>query len=572
MKKTISLLLTTLFVLFANAQIATWLIPPRYNHMQLVPGTTIYKGQINDSTYLWNINGKQLLGTKYYVGPFVDKVAVVADGRTLMGIINTSGTYIALNDVNHKYEIDTKYPQFSGGYLLVKSDDYYYFLDKEGRVALGPYGEAYPFCTGTTSVLAYENPQKRKGELRMLIRSDMSPVVFSVNDKAVNYDDVTFCSVLNEQNKSIVIVKKDVYLFDDEEKTLVRLSSDGSGNKKTLLSLPQSEVILNPQPDGAFSIVLNKGEVFFDKYCVLTKIVLEGMSEPKIYERSKPVERPVNKQLEVCASKDGSVFGVNWFAGEKQNVNILPPQFSDVSDIIETNAVVCLKDKYGVVTVDRNSKFVFTLNNGNDIGFAHGKYPSNVQVALPGHISWQNTVMSVNKEDRCEILPVSRTGADTREGNYLKYDCNLYIPEGLTENRVERNYRFSINYDGLQSPDYNVKARVWYIQQYEVNIEKQGVKADTIWAQVSVRKKIESEVDNSYWFNVDISSKVHMSKSMKKIDENTYMFRIYDIPDGVSEVSIDVNEDNCPPVRFSYSMIFNRGGSKGGSVRFVKKE
>lgn len=574
MKKIVLTLWATLFYISINAQIATWLIPPRFNHVQLVPGTNIYKGGVNDSTYLWNINGERLLGTKYYVGPFVDNVAVVADGKILKGLVNTKGKYYSFNNITPSYEIDTKFPQFSDGYLLVKKENFYYFLDKEGKEVLGPYGEAYPFHAGTTSVLSYENPQKLKGELHSLVRNNLLEVNFTINNKLVNFNDISFCSVLNDQKKAIVIVKKDVYLFDDATNSISRISCDGSDNKKSLLSLPQSEIIKTPLEEGGFSIVLNKGTLYFDKYCILTKIEYDGTLTPTIYEKNKPIEQTVSKQLAICSSKDGTIYGIDWVKGSNDRINILPPQFSDVADIIATNAVVCLKDKYGVVTLDQKSSFKFTLNNGNDIGFAHGKYPSNIQVSLPNFISWQNTIMSATKDDRCEILPVSRTGADTREGNYLKYDCNLFIPEGLTENRIEKDYHFSLNYDGLQSPSYAVKAKTWYIQQYEVNIEKQGVKSDSVWAQVYIGKKTDVESANGFWFNVDVSSKdIHVSKTIKKIDENTYLIKVFDIPEGSFEVSIDVNEDNCPPIRFPYTLNYNGTGKKNGNYPiFVKKE
>lgn len=563
-----------LFVLFAvfcgsKAQIAKWLIPPRYKYLQLVPNTTIYKGSVNDSTFLWNQKGEVLLATKHYVGPFVDGVAIVADGEELKGIINTSGKYVPINNNLGKLEIDSKKPVFSCGYLLVKNNEQYYYVNKDGNIVYGPFKEAFPFYQKITSVIAYENQEKLKGEYHALLQVDGSYIDFEINGKIIDKDNVTFCSVPNEQGKSIVVVKKDVYMYDNNSHSMTRLSVDGTQNKKSYVSLMNNVFMKNKLSEDNFVAQLNRGQLFFDANNVLTRMEIEGM-QPVVYPKSHTDIKELDCFLATNISDDGESYGIDWIAnGSKRQ--ILPPQFSVVTDIIASNAVVCSNNNYGVVTLDPNSTFDFTLNDGNDIGFAHAKYPTNIQVALPKYISWQNVIMGTARKDMCEIIPVSRVGSDTKEGNFLKYDCNLFVPNDLTENRTDMDYYFYLDYDGLRSPIYPVSIKGWYVQQYDINLEKSWVETDTAYVELIANRKIEGTEQN-YWFTVGCSSDdLPFSTETEKMDENRYVIKLYDMPDGEGKVYFEIKEDKCPPIRFPYNITYMNKTAKSKGRIIVSK-
>ncbi len=559
------LLLLTIFC-NSNAQIAKWLIQPKYKYMQLVPNTTIYKGGNNDSTFLWNLQGKVLLSTKHYIGPFVGDVALVADRNELKGIVNTTGKFIPVGEDQGIIEIDSKYPFFSCGYLLVKKNNQYYFIDKSGSVAFGPFKDAYPFYGGKTSVVAYENPGKLKGEIHALLRTDGSYVDFIINGKKVGNGNVTFCSIPNEQNKSIVVIKKDVYVYDEMSKLLTRLSTDGTQNKKSYVSLFDNDFIKNTSSYGNSVVKLNQGQLCFDANNLLIKIELEGL-QPVVFQRSHVQGMNVERFLTTNKSEDSESFGLDWIVGETKK-QILPPQFSVVTDIIASNAVVCLNGSYGVVTLDPSSNFIFTLNNGDDIGFTHAKYSTNVQVAIPNYISWQNVIMGTDKKQECEIIPVSRTGSDTKEGNFLKYDCNLFIPKNLTENRTPLNYHFYLDYDGLRSPLYAVSTNAWHIQQYDMTIGKTWTDRDTAYVEIYVNRKTEN-AERSYWFTVGCSSEnVCFSTKTVKIDENKYIVKLFDLKDCDSRINFEIKEDKCPPIIFECNMVYV-GPSIKSKGRFI---
>lgn len=548
-----------LFLLFAifcssKAQIAKWLIQPRYKYLQLVPNTTIYKGSVNDSTFLWNQQGEMLLATKHYVGPFVEDVAIVADGEELKGIVNTSGKYVSIDKGLGKLIIDTKNPVFSCGYLLVQKNEQYYFVNKDGVIVYGPFKEAFPFYQNVTSVIAYENKAKLKGEFRALLQVDGSCIDFEINGKKVDRDNVMFCSVPNEQKTSIVVVKKDVYLYENDKHSMTRLSLDGTQNKKSYVSLVGNVFMKNTLSGGNSVASLNKCQLYFDANNILTKMEIDGM-QPVEYSKSAIVVKELERFLTTNISEDGELYGIDWIAsGSKKQ--ILPPQLSVVTDIIASNAVVCLNNNYGVITLDPNSTFVFTLNDGNDIGFAHAKYSTTVQVALPQYISWQNVIMGTSRKDMCDIVPVSRIGSDTKEGNFLKYDCNLFVPNDLTENRTDIDYHFYLDYEGLRSPLYPVSIKGWYVQQYDINLEKSWVKNDTAYVEVLANRKIEGAEQN-FWFNVGCSSEdLTFSTETEKLDENKYIIKLYNISDCEGRIYLEIKEDKCPPIRFPYNLIY----------------
>lgn len=567
--------IVTIFICFifyiTNAQLAKWIVRPKYDHLQLVPSTNIYKGGINDSTFLWNQKGQILLATKYYIGPFKDDVAILSSNNLLKGIINTKGDFVSLESINPAFEINTKYPVFNSGLLLVSQNGNYYYLNSKGEQVAGPYRSAFAFHKNFATVVSYENYEKRKGSIYGLLRNDYSMVHFSLNGKPVKAEDITFITTPNDQQKSLLILKKDVYIYDNNNASIVRLSTDNSTNKKTFVSLPSSDFFIETGNNGNMSITFDKGKAFMDENCVLTKIELNGCSPIDFVKSIEPVKHP-ESDLVVTRSKDGDSFGIDWKKNDNENLSILPPQFQDVSDCIGINALVCLKDKYGIVQLDSNSSFSLMLNEGKDIGFMHSKYFSSIQASLPDYLSYNDVLIRSIDKKMCEIIPVSRTGADTREGNYLKYNCNLSFPEGINENRSDKLYYFTVEYDGLQSMPIPVKSRVWYIQQYEVDFENQGIENDSVWIQVNVSRRTEPGIDNSYWFNVDLTSEMPISKTLKKVNENVYLFHLANLAEGNHNFSVIVNEDGCPSVSFPFTLKYNPTSKKIAERVIVEKK
>lgn len=549
------------FSLGSNAQIAKWIVRPTFDHIHLVPGTNIYKGGVNDSTYLWDSNGTLLLGTKYYIGPFVNNVAVVSSNNLLKGIVKTNGQYISKENETSAFEIDTKHPVYINERLLVQQDGEYLFIDQEGNNVSSTYLKAYPFHNNYATVVSYENYEKKKGAIYGLIRNDNSDVHFSLNGKPVKQEDITFVSTPNDQHKSLLIIKKDVYIYDNTDNSLVRLSTDRSANKKMFVSLRSSDFSVEMLEDGAMAITLDKGKAFLDDGCLLTKIELDG-GVPMEFNKSQEFIKSVDSDLKITKSPEGDDFGIDWIRNADETIPILPPQFQDVSDLRGINAVVCLKDKFGIVQLVRGASFEMSLNDGKDVGFKHGVYSSNVQASLPNFISYNDAVIRSEKNNLCDIIPVSRTGADTREGNYLQYNCKLIFPEGIDENRSERTYYFTVEYEGLKSVAIPIKTKVWYIQQYDVDIESASILDENVCIQVNVSRLSDIGDDNTYWFNVDMTSDMPISKSFKKINEGVYEFQLSDLAEGSHNIDIVVNEDNCPPVKFPFVINYNPNNKK----------
>ena len=554
-------IMRSVFVLFfafscvvINAQMAKWIVPPKYNYVHLIPGTNIYKGGLNDSTYIWDSNGKRILSTNNFIGPFKDNIAIVSSNNILKGIVTTNGHYVSLEGTNSTFLIDTKSPCFSCGQLLVQQNNEYYFLDQEGTPKSGPYCEAYPFFNNVATVVSYENVEKKKGSYYQLLTNDNSVAVFFVDGKKVKPEDVTFVSTPNEQHISLLIIKKDAYIYDKSNESLVRLSSDGSTNKNYFVSLNSDLLIITAQ-DGTMKIPLDKGMAYLDEKCILTKIELNDGNNMQ-FHKSKETVKQLESDFIITKSSDGSIYGIDWLNNFEESIHILPPQFQDVSDLNGTNAVVCLKDKYGVVQLANNATFSLSLNDGKDIGFMHGKYESTIQAALPDFISYNDVFIRADQRNLCEIIPVSRIGADTREGNYLKYNCNLIFPEGIDENRKDFTYNFTIEYEGLRSVSIPVKTKVWYIQQYDVSIDNYGIDKESIRIQVNVSRRTDVSTDNAYWFNVDLTSDLPITKTFKKINENVYEFHLTNIEKEQHNLWVVVNEDGCPPVKFPFEISY----------------
>ena len=97
---------------------------------------------------------------------------------------------------------------------------------------------------------------------------------------------------------------------------------------------------------------------------------------------------------------------------------------------------------------------------------------------------------------------------------------------------------------------------MWYIQQYDVSIDNYGIDKESIRIQVNVSRRTDVSTDNAYWFNVDLTSDLPITKTFKKINENVYEFHLTNIAEGQHNIWVVVNEDGCPPVKFPFEISY----------------
>ena len=129
-----------------HAQIAKWMVRPNYDHIEMLD-CGLMKVSMNGKIGLLNDIGKEILPLKYdSITAFKEGYALLFSNGAFCAIIDTQGHIINVADKH--YTVSRDFPSYSFGYLLVRKNNQYLFIDMRGREAYGPFAEAYPFFDG----------------------------------------------------------------------------------------------------------------------------------------------------------------------------------------------------------------------------------------------------------------------------------------------------------------------------------------------------------------------------------------------------------------------------------------
>ena len=530
----------------ANAQIAKWLVRPSYDLIELTDNgllQVVSGGKVG----LLSIDGKEVLPMQFdSIGSFKEDRALLFKDGAFCGITDFNGRVIPLQEKGYILPHGTS--RFNYGYLLVKRNSHFYFLDKEGNQAYGPFADAYPFFDGHACVRAYVDYQKKPEEtVYDCIDTGGNPLLLNKLDKG----DVNFMSSFNN-GKAVIVIKKRFYVVDSETYRLTPISTDSTMNKKSLV-VSGSKEIQWEKTEGGYIITAKNGKFLFDQFMRLKLMELLG-NEPVIMESPVTLKRKYTSEFDEIV--EGSHSGLT-FDGD----TILPPQFDDVVHMENNLAIIRTNGKYGVITVDEENDFFFKLNNNENIGFNHQFYDAKLTVLMPSYIKCASSAINSHSTD-CEIQIESRTESENVEGNTLGYNCRLSIPGNLTDTLTTHDYFYSLKYDGLLSVPHKVTVSEWYVKYYEVELSNTNFTVssinDTITVEFDLIKTDVARNDESNYFkNIEVvASNFSEQPILSKITENHYSFQIFGIDRERINFSVKITEVGCPSIEYPFEMVF----------------
>ncbi len=529
-----------------NAQIAKWLVQPTYDQIKMTDSGLLEVVSGGKVGFL-STEGKKVLPMAY------DSISSFNEGRALLfkdgefyGITDLQGRTVSLQERN--YELPYETARFQSGYLLVKQDQQFYFIDKNGYQVYGPFAEAYPFFNGHACVKSYVDYLKKPEETYYdCIDTDGQSLRLQDYDK----DDINFMSSFND-GKAIIVIKKRFYVIDSSTYELTPISTDSTTNKKSLVVSRKNEIQGMNNEEG-YMVFAKNGKFLFDEFMRLKYMELLGNKPIVVDFPVKPKRKYTSVFSEITdKNRKGLALG---------GKTLLPPQFDDVLHMEGKLAIVKVDGKCGVITVDEESNLLFKLNNNENIGFNHQFYDAKLAVLMPPYIKCASATI-ISHSDDCEIQIDSRTESENVEGNTLRYNCRLSIPKNLTDTLTAHDYFYSLKYDGLLSIPHKVTISEWYVKYYEVELSNTNFTVssinDTITVEFDLIKTDVARNDESNYFkNIEVvASNFSEQPILNKITENHYSFQIFGIDQERINFSVKITEVGCPSIEYPFEMVF----------------
>lgn len=514
-------LIIILLVLTAGnmwGQIAQWLIRPQYSSIQFLQDSRlILTTDSQGFQEFWDLNGTSLTNnnkTQDKINPFYEHYAVTtsrAEG-CLTGFFHENGNYITPKDRNGNeygdYHIAFT-PQFHNGYLLVLNrDNRYQFISSVDGCASLEYVEAMPFNKGYASCRPFD--VKGKALDPLLITSMMQIVDFR-NEKGeiCKPDDILFISSVNDEGVGVVVLKnQQVYLFNADNPNALTLmychSGQAQDKKDKPVKILDKQQVLNFDANNHRTIrakVKRDGQDRFVTINLNEQNAIQSIQYTDSlieYKQTENLIPPISTQLTRIQGTDennNTCYGINW----NDTIEVLPPQFREVSTLYDDKALVRLNDQWGLLKIHPNKKFTIVLNDGKDIGFTHNTFDTEITLITPAGVGiapakseYDPQLTIINGDEYGCRLPdgINRLSAGRGDGDHegrVKYKCELSFPEGgfdeagddeevsedseqVTEQRSQSKsnsltvlpYKAQVEYQQLKSPVLTFEGKAYH--------------------------------------------------------------------------------------------------------------
>jgi len=568
MKRKILLLAVMTISVMANAQVASWLIRPLYDDIFKVIGANLVATDSVGETSLWTFEGKRIFQTPETLFPFQEDIALITRRSTteILGFVSTRGEYITLDDCIVVHE----YPYFSERLLAVRSltDNYCYYIDKRGRKAIKNCISAYPFCNGYAKCEAYQSSQKNKGASNLLLDRNGQPVKFTYNGHRISNEDVSFISSVNDDSLAVLVTDQKVYFFNSKTQELRPVfATEGETNQKHQAQVEGELADFWKQIDRSNSelVAVSGGNsiVFhFNNLCQPVEMIVNGVSK-SYTQRQRPQWTPTTT-LE--PSVHGDRYGI--FSNDKE---VLPPQFVDVPNCFDNKAFVVVSGKKGMLQVNDNEHFEFSMNRGNDIAFRHQRVETTLRLDMPSTIPAEAATVEMDIESGCDIDVTSCEAKTNSFGSSLLYGCVLTIPDGLSDETTEVEYQAQVSYEGLVSTLIPFKAKEWYYKYFNIDVEdvETVIKNGNLFFTFNISAdKLPGEEDYPSTVSVKAGS---LPVKLEKLSETRYKCNVTGLREGVNQVIIQIQEPGCPLSDYPFEVSYTKPAPKSTGSSSAKE-
>jgi hypothetical protein len=232
--------------------------------------------------------------------------------------------------------------------------------------------------------------------------------------------------------------------------------------------------------------------------------------------------------------------------------------------------------KYGLLQVTDKGPFVFSMNKGNDIAFRHQRVETTIRLHIPFPVSAESAGIKMVPPSGCEIDVTSREAKTTGFGSSVVYYCTLTIPETLSDETREVEYKAQAVYDGLISVPVSFKAKEWYYKYFNIDVEdvETVIKNGNLFFTFNVSAdKLPGEEDYPSTVSVRAGT---LPVKLEKLSETRYKCNVTGLHEGVNQVIVQIQEPGCPLSEYPFEVSYTKPtpkatGSSGGRENVVIK-
>lgn len=560
MKKHIITVVILLLSNLLHAQIAQWIIPPHYDHIDFASGADLIVTDSLNAKIFWDYSGKRLFATTDTIYPFAEGYAVtVNDSSLFTGFYDVKGHFTPFTAKKRKIAND--YPYFSGGYVIVKRNRYY-FVDTRGNYDGTKHLRLYPFSNGYAVCKDYENPGKKKGIINYYMDENKNMVPLIYKGKTIDPAKVDFISSVNDSMIGIVVYKDDLYYFEGAGKEIRPLGIPNPKNKaKTIQAELESGLPFTEEnPQNVMYAKCGKDNqvtIRFNDLLVPTDIYFN--TERHRYGKEPEKPQPLTSSLRVVNENGKCGFALG-------SSVVIPPQFDEIVCCFDNYAFVKQDGKYGLLQNIENTSFALNLNDNDAVPFRHQWFETKLRIDMPTILSPDKTDVEVSPDCGYTIDKISKSVKTTASGNRAEYDCKLAIPTGITADQTEYTYPIQITYDGIRILPIQQTLKAWHYNCFGVTVDTKGIEVDKIGEFVSFPYTLSVErYSDKEFFQLDIQIVPdYLNAEVEKLTETTGICTIplSQLDDGTNDFDVRVIEQGCPPVDFSYELTFKKPKTK----------
>ncbi|MDE6290132.1 MAG: hypothetical protein K2M16_01235 [Muribaculaceae bacterium] len=161
----------------------------------------------------------------------------------------------------------------------------------------------------------------------------------------------------------------------------------------------------------------------------------------------------------------------------------------------------------------------------------------------------------------CLIDLDSRDHKDTREGNYVIYNCNLSVPSNLTDSLSDISYGpLELICDNIRIHPVSIITKGKYINPYSIELASKDLTVNQNKTEFNVIVYSSSESDvNEFPYSASLESDI-LKTSCEKLSEKNYKCSIDSIAEGSYNMNFTVTETGCPPCIFPLEITCTKKG------------
>lgn len=547
--------------LYGFSQFPTWMIKPNNDTLLVMEGTSLIRGDKKGTITIWDMEGQQLYSTNDRITKYYEGLATVLNKETseITGIIDKAGKYISLPHLTVSYN----HPHFNNGFLIAKRKGKHTMFSKDGKEqALPDLATIYPFTNGYAVYMAYENPEKLKKPFYNYIKSDGTPLERFIlkekdKEKTVEPKKIRFLSSVGKDGKGIAIIKDKLYWFNaaDESLTPILMGDESEKKRHLTLSANNDQDFIGTSNEN-LKIQAKYGKEQQEEYEFDNRLRL--ISEGKVNTDMKSDIQTTPMETNIDDYQNNGIYGLI-FNGKDS----IPSQFEQVGLKYGNKAFVKSKGKWGVLELVPDITLDINLNNGEVIPFRHEKFSTQLHIDLPTSILSKGIRTDIPEINGCSIDLSSKENRDTKNGNYIVYNCTLSVPLNLTDSVASITYGpLELIHDNVRLHPIPIHAKGQYIKPYTIDINKKEIAVDKnnkAEFDITVNIAKEDDEEEDYPYVVDLESESLLTRC-EKISDNNYRCYVEYLEEGLHDLDLRLTETNCPTCVFPLEINCSKQG------------